>query len=341
MIKCLYIPIDERISYLKKRPRMYIAEVRIDYIYYFLTGYLTGNLSSPEVQEIDFAFHRDFNNWVEDWVYENKGMDMRRQDVPWYLIISRCTDNEEEAVELFYKLSDEIFQTLRNKQNYETEKIECPCCNNFTQLLKCEHELLFETCEVCFWQYHQVAHLNPDIAFGQNLISLKDARESYKQHGACQKKFKHLVREPLIDELPESNKKDDATTSRKKYMNNLRYVPIDEMISDIKKRPGMYVNEVRLDYIYHFLVGFLGGNVSIPEAQEIDIAFRRNFIPWVDDWIYKEKGIEFIRSQAPLWYQRISLCTNNEEEAVELFYKLSEEFFQDLRNSHKFEEPRL
>ena len=40
--------------------------------------------------------------------------------------ISQCTNNEEEAIELFYNLSEEFFQAFRNRQeNFYDEMATC------------------------------------------------------------------------------------------------------------------------------------------------------------------------------------------------------------------------
>jgi len=84
-------------------------------------------------------------------------------------------------------------------------KIKCPCCGYFTQIVEHEEEQLFEICEVCFWQYDAVAHYNPELVIGANSVSLNVAKDNYKQFGACEEKFKHMVRVPFEEELPEKN----------------------------------------------------------------------------------------------------------------------------------------
>lgn len=81
-------------------------------------------------------------------------------------------------------------------------KIKCPCCGYFTQLVEQKDEPLFEICEVCFWQYDATAHDHPEISIGVNHISLNEARKNYQKYGICKKESKHLVRQPLEEELP-------------------------------------------------------------------------------------------------------------------------------------------
>jgi len=82
-------------------------------------------------------------------------------------------------------------------------RVQCPCCEYFT--FGSEEEAFFEICEVCFWQYDEVAHDTPEISRGANHISLKLAKENYKKYGVCKIEHKRLVREPVDEEFPENN----------------------------------------------------------------------------------------------------------------------------------------
>ena len=84
-------------------------------------------------------------------------------------------------------------------------RMQCPCCGYFTQLAYSENEPSFEICEVCFWQHDSLVNENPNAINGANHISLNEARDNYKKYGVCKKEFKHLVRQPLEEELPINN----------------------------------------------------------------------------------------------------------------------------------------
>ena len=84
-------------------------------------------------------------------------------------------------------------------------RTKCPCCDYFTHLVESEEDPLFGICKVCFWAYDAVAHDTPEISIGANYISLNGARENYKIIGVCKPEFKHHVRPPLPEELPENN----------------------------------------------------------------------------------------------------------------------------------------
>lgn len=85
------------------------------------------------------------------------------------------------------------------------ERIQCPCCYNFT--IESDDEAIVEFCEVCAWQYDWVAHDKPDISIGANHLSLSDARKNYVKYGVSKLHHKDWVRKPLAEELPENNLK--------------------------------------------------------------------------------------------------------------------------------------
>jgi hypothetical protein len=84
-------------------------------------------------------------------------------------------------------------------------RLQCPCCGFFT--VDSDDEVIVDICDVCFWQYDVIAHKQPERNIGSNHISLNQARENYKEFGVCKKQFKHMVRQPLEEELPINNLK--------------------------------------------------------------------------------------------------------------------------------------
>ena len=45
---------------------------------------------------------------------------------------------------------------------------------------------------------------------------------------------------------------------------------IKEFICAIQNRPQMYVEEIKLDYIYYLVIGFLGSNLMNKSVSNID-----------------------------------------------------------------------
>ncbi len=76
-------------------------------------------------------------------------------------------------------------------------KNKCPCCGYYTLE---EPKGSYEICPVCFWEEDPAAEQNPNIAYGGNQISLREARENFIAVGACEASMVKNVREPLPEE---------------------------------------------------------------------------------------------------------------------------------------------
>ncbi len=76
---------------------------------------------------------------------------------------------------------------------------KCRCCNYLT--LKEEPSGSFEICPVCYWEDDNVQSDNPNFSGGANKVSLKKARENFKEYGASEKEFISKVRKPLPEEI--------------------------------------------------------------------------------------------------------------------------------------------
>lgn len=59
----------------------------------------------------------------------------------------------------------------------------------------------FEICDVCFWQYDEVAQNMPNRIIGPNKVSLNTAKRNYKLYGAIEKHLMNMVRPPYEDEI--------------------------------------------------------------------------------------------------------------------------------------------
>ena len=85
------------------------------------------------------------------------------------------------------------------------KRLQCPCCGYYTN--DDDADWICHICEVCFWQYDEVAHDKPDTLKGANDVTLNEARENYKKFGVCKTRHigKGYTRSPLPEELPENN----------------------------------------------------------------------------------------------------------------------------------------
>lgn len=108
----------------------------------------------------------------------------------------------------------------------------------------------------------------------------------------------------------------------------IRQRTIREMLRNIEKRPCIYLGtkENRLDYLCHFLDGWFINNKC-----EVNISYCARMANWIYDWAVKngfEESLEIRFSF--LWYEMIYCIAESEEEAWELFFKLSYEFLDLL-----------
>lgn len=75
----------------------------------------------------------------------------------------------------------------------------CPCCGYLT--IDDTNEVIDDICEVCFWQYDEVAQDMPDKIIGANNVSLNTAKKNYILFGAVEERFINMVRKPYADEI--------------------------------------------------------------------------------------------------------------------------------------------
>lgn len=76
----------------------------------------------------------------------------------------------------------------------------CPCCGYLTY--DEEPEGHYEICEVCFWEDDPIQLKDHDFEGGANTPSLNQAKENFKQFGACEERFVKNTRDPWPEENP-------------------------------------------------------------------------------------------------------------------------------------------
>ena len=104
--------IKEFIKAVQNRPLMYVEEIKIEYIYYLVVGFLGSNLINKAGYSIDDKFHAHFYHWVLDWIKKNVDKNYDKVNFFWCNFFKDITDNEEEAVQMFFKLCDEFFEEV-------------------------------------------------------------------------------------------------------------------------------------------------------------------------------------------------------------------------------------
>ena len=103
---------------------------------------------------------------------------------------------------------------------------------------------------------------------------------------------------------------------------------IKELIKSIQVRPLMYLQEEKIDYMYHFLEGHCGLARRYSMTSEMDKHFEIWFVKWLNKWVV-ENYDNMHEFKTFYWNDTLKEITKNEEEAVQLFYKLCEQFFSD------------
>jgi Cysteine-rich CPCC len=76
----------------------------------------------------------------------------------------------------------------------------CPCCGYLT--LPEPPTGTYEICPVCFWEDDNIQFDDPDYEGGANKVSLRQARENFREFGVSELRFKSNVRQPRPDEMP-------------------------------------------------------------------------------------------------------------------------------------------
>lgn len=110
---------------------------------------------------------------------------------------------------------------------------------------------------------------------------------------------------------------------------------IEQVIEVIKDRPLMYIETLRIENIHHLLRGFHLSSVVNKTCEPLDNYFNVYFIKWVLQWIRKNKNPNY-DVESFYWHHFIKDITESEEEAIELFFQLSEQFFEEYHNNGGF-----
>lgn len=100
---------------------------------------------------------------------------------------------------------------------------------------------------------------------------------------------------------------------------------VKEFVSAMKIRPLMYMEELKTEYIFYLLKGFVGCNLS----SDADKIFHSHFHRWVLDRANSKSIRKFEEKESYYWYNILNEITPNEQAAVELFFELSEDFFEN------------
>ncbi|MBR3603070.1 MAG: hypothetical protein IKL49_12220 [Lachnospiraceae bacterium] len=109
---------------------------------------------------------------------------------------------------------------------------------------------------------------------------------------------------------------------------------IEQLIDTIKKRPGMFMKEERIDYIYYFIAGYCSA-CHQSSKNDMDKMFCCWFWKWLVKWIEENMDSQYETSSA-MWYVDIKRIAEDQQKEVALFFELSKEFFDDYKNKRGY-----
>jgi hypothetical protein len=104
---------------------------------------------------------------------------------------------------------------------------------------------------------------------------------------------------------------------------------IKELLEAIRKRPGMYVRVVNFDSVIEFIDNFLATKRICRINDEVDDIFSQNFPSWVCEHFGVNK--RFLNR----WEYVIYINSSSDENALEIFFSLSNNFFENFKNQYK------
>jgi hypothetical protein len=79
-------------------------------------------------------------------------------------------------------------------------KYKCPCCGCYTYTVPTERNHAF-ICDVCFWENDLLLSSDIEPSDSNHGLTLHEAKENYRNMGACCKEMLQHVRPPKPDEL--------------------------------------------------------------------------------------------------------------------------------------------
>jgi len=111
--------IEQLIMSMQKRPKMFVKEERIDYIYYLLSGYCGANSKlSKEDDDMDQRFCLWFGKWLVMWINDNVDAEYSPKTAYWYDDIKMIAKNRQDEVNIFFELCNIFFEDYRNNTGY-------------------------------------------------------------------------------------------------------------------------------------------------------------------------------------------------------------------------------
>ena len=109
--------IEQLIDSIQKRPKMFVKEEKIEYIFYLLSGYCGANGKLSE-EDINRKFCLWFGKWLILWIQNNVNVKHTSQTAFWYDDIKTISKSEQDEIKLFFDLCKYFFEDYRNNTGY-------------------------------------------------------------------------------------------------------------------------------------------------------------------------------------------------------------------------------
>lgn len=107
---------------------------------------------------------------------------------------------------------------------------------------------------------------------------------------------------------------------------------VRELIDAIRRRPGAFLKEEKIEYVFYFLFGYCGAchDRESPE-DHLDSRFCCWFGRWLLLWIEDNIDSGYV-PRSIFWYEDIQFIARNEGDEMAVFYDLCGKFFDDYAN---------
>jgi hypothetical protein len=93
--------ISELIRAINRRPKMFIPDLKIDQLYFYISGFLLAKKTNELLENIDISFCEEFNSWLAHKInYKNDYSNW------WYMIEDSSYEDKFSTIMGFFNRMD-------------------------------------------------------------------------------------------------------------------------------------------------------------------------------------------------------------------------------------------
>lgn len=107
---------------------------------------------------------------------------------------------------------------------------------------------------------------------------------------------------------------------------------LDKFIEMIKKRPGMYIFRIQLDHLYTYLDAYSFNKPETIRGKQLLKFFWENFHDYVVKYFQMENK-NYVQ-QGKNWYEEIENHSSSNDESLNLFFDIFDEFKEDFNKKY-------